>query len=104
MKIMTKQDVYVKLKHLLNNLDKINKLEILRQDFIFNEKDSILEILEAMNIILFELTKKNTSYLNCIKIVENAKMNIQANGNFEMCIDNLLLTLWEEINEKNSRS
>ncbi len=92
------------MKNVLENLNKINKIEVLKQDFIYDEKDSIQELLDVMNIIMLKTAKKNVLYLNCIPLVEKTKKELKSNGNFEMCMDNLLLSLWEEINEKHSRS
>ena len=39
-----------------------------------------------------------------IKVVEQTKKNLLANANYNMCIDNLLLKLWEEFNEQSNRS
>ena len=37
------------------------------------------------------------------KYVEEAKKRLAANSNYDMTIDNLLMKMWEEINEKYSR-
>lgn len=104
LKRITKKEVYTKLKKLIENIEKIDKLEMLEQEFIYQEKDDIYELLEILNDILFQIAKEKNQYLNCISIVENTKKNLKLYGNFDMCMDNLLLTIWEEINEKNSRS
>ena len=44
------------------------------------------------------------NYINCINIVEDTKKRLKANSNYDMCIDNLLFGIWEEFNEKYSRS
>ena len=36
-------------------------------------------------------------YTNCIKIVENTKKRLQQNANYDMCIDNMLFNMWEEV-------
>lgn len=41
--------------------------------------------------------KENIKYLNCINIVEDTKIRLNANGNYNMCIDNMLLKIWEEM-------
>ena len=104
LKVIPKQEIYLNLQKLLENLENINKLEILKQDFIYEQKEDIQDLLEAMNNILFQIAKEKKQYLNCIKIVEQTKKNLKANSNYDMCIDNLLLSIWEEINEKHSRS
>ena len=61
-------------------------------------------ILEYMNVMLLELSRQNKKYINCIGIVEDTKKRLKANSNYDMCIDELLIKIWEEINEKHSRS
>ena len=41
-------------------------------------------------------------YANCIQIIEQTKKRLTSNANFDMCIDNLLLKMWEEFHEKYS--
>lgn len=105
--LIPKQEVYEKMKNLLNNIAKINKLEMLKQEFIYQEKEDIQNLLEDMNSLLFQKAKEKenkVAYINAIGIVEKTKEKLKSNSNFDMCIDNLLLNIWEEINEKHSRS
>ena len=57
-----------------------------------------------MKEIKLKIGKKNFKYIECIKIIEETKKRIKANSNYDMCIDNMLFNIWEEVNEKNSRS
>lgn len=105
--LIPKQEVYEKMKNLLNNIEKIDKLEMLKQEFIYQEKEDIQNLLEDMNSLLFQKAKEKenkVAYINAIGIVEKTKEKLKSNSNFDMCIDNLLLNIWEEINEKHSRS
>lgn len=54
-----------------------------------------MEILEYMNILLLSYAKENALYTSCIKIVENTKKRLKQNGNYDMCIDNLVFSMWE---------
>ena len=72
------------------SVDLLNKLEIL-----YKNKEKIFEILEFVNIILFEKAKEDVSYLEYIDYVEEAKRKLKQNSNFDMCIDNLILKIWE---------
>ena len=105
--LIPKQEVYEKMKNLLNNIEKINKLEMLKQEFIYQEQEDIQNLLEDMNSLLFQKAKEKenkVAYINAIGIVEKTKEKLKSNSNFDICIDNLLLNIWEEINEKHSRS
>ena len=57
-----------------------------------------------INLLLFKYGKRDIRYINCIKVIEETKKRLKANSNYDMCIDNMLFNIWEEINEKNSRS
>lgn len=99
--------VYEQLENLMNNVEKMSKLDFLNSEFIYQYKDNIKDLLNVMNIILWNIakTKDNSiNYLNCVNIVERTKERLNLNGNFDMNIDNLLLDMWEEINETNSWS
>lgn len=98
------QESYINIKHLLEKIENITKLDMLKQEFIYKEKDNIQDLLDVMSNNLFQIAKEKVQYLNCIEIIEQTKKDLDANGNFDMCIDNLLLSIWEEINEKHSRS
>ena len=57
-----------------------------------------MEILDYINVILIQKAKTNMAFTNCILIVEETKKRLQQNANYDMCIDNLLFNMWEEIN------
>ena len=51
----------------------------------------------------YKFSKKNSKYAECIAIVEETKRRLQSNANYDMCIDNLLLSLWENVKIINER-
>ena len=69
-------------------IDLFNKSELL-----YNNKDDIMNMLEYLNIIFFE--KK---WIKPIEIVEKTKKKILSNNNYELCIDYLLMNIYENIN------
>ena len=76
-------------------------------EILYKNKENIYDYLDYINVILYEnaINNKNNNikFLNSIKIVEQTKQRLLSNSNYDMCIDYLLLNIWEEINEKNSR-
>lgn len=96
------KEIYTGVNSLLDNIERysfttlINKAEVL-----YKEREKIQEILEYINVYLYN--QKDMKKLNCIKYVEEVKKRLLANSNYDMCIDYLLMKLWEEINEKYSR-
>ena len=64
---------------------------------LYKSQDDKFEILDYINSILFEKAKENIKYLNCMQIVQETKKRLKANSNYNMCIDNMIMTIWEEI-------
>lgn len=97
--VQGKEEIFNEIKTIFSNLEKINIIDLLnKKDLVFKDKDYIYEILDYINIILFNKIKENIKYINCIKIVEETKDRLKKNSNYDMTIDNLLLKVWEEIN------
>lgn len=102
--IKDKEELYGSVENIINKLEQTKKSEIWNSsEIIYKSADDISEILDYMNIKFFEKGKQNPQYLDCIQIVEKTKKRLKSNSNYNMTIDNLLLQIWEEINEKYSR-
>ena len=67
-------------------------------EILYKNKDDIENILEYINLTLLNLTKEEIKYVNCINIVEDTKKRLNQNANYDMCIDNMLFNMWEEVN------
>ncbi len=94
-----KQDEYEKIQDIIDNLEKKDLIDVVKlAEPLYKAKEDVFEILDYMNIILLKKAKKQYKYTNCINIVENTKIRIQKNANYDMCIDNMLLSMWEEVN------
>ena len=90
---------YKKLGQLIDTLDKMDLIDILNNsELLYKSKDEINEILEYINVLLLKKAKQNYLYTNCINIVENTKKRLKQNANYDMCIDNMLFNMWEEVN------
>ena len=99
LEIKDKQELYQNTDQVVNSLERKDKIDILNMsDFIYKSKDDKLEILNYMNVLFINLAKINSKYADCIAIVEETKRRLQSNANYDMCIDNLLLSLWENVN------
>ena len=98
-------DTYENIEKILLQMENKDLLEVIDlAEVIYKSKEEINLILEYMNVILLRLAKENIKYIKCIAIVEETKKRLKANSNYDMSIDNMLFNIWEEINEKNSRS
>ncbi len=94
-----KQEEYEKIEYIINNLESRDKIDILNMsDIIYKAKDEKFDILDYINIVLINLAKRSNKYSNCVKIVEETKKRLKSNANYDMCIDNMLFNLWEQVN------
>lgn len=94
-----KQEQYTNLETIVNNLPKKDLIDILKlADILYKSKEEIFEMLDYINIILLKMAKTDYQYTNCIKIVENTKKKLKQNANYDMCIDDMLFNMWEEVN------
>ncbi len=106
--VIQKIDILDKIKNFVMNIDKQNELVFFQNNELFyNNKDDIILLLEYVNILLFEKIKSKlgniNGFINSMKIVESTKLKLINSNNYDMTIDNMLLKIWEEINEKNYR-
>ena len=104
LKFKENQEIYKNVRQVFENIEKYDKIDYIKSaDILYRSKDSIQEILDFANVILLEYAKHDERYINCVSIVEKAKTRLKQNANFEMTIDSLCFSLWEEINENNNR-
>jgi len=98
-----KIDIYKQIYDIIYNINKKDIVDILNSaEVLYKNKEDIFELLDYINIILFDLSnesKYNNKYLNCINICEKTKTKLKSNNNFDMSIDDLLISIWEEVNK-----
>ena len=93
-----KQDLYQSIDTIFNNIEYLDLIDTLNKaEIIYKSQDDKYDILEYINIILYKKSKENLQYLNAISIVEETKKRLKANSNYNMTIDNLIMTIWEEL-------
>lgn len=96
--LKNKQELYNSIDNIISNIERKDLIDILNDaEIIYKSQDEKFEILEYMNILLFEKAKENLTYLNAIKYVEETKNRLKANCNYSMTIDRLIMSIWEEI-------
>lgn len=88
--IKEKEEEYNSLLNFVRNLNKGIPYLMNNTKILYEGKDNINEILDYLNIILF-----NKSMFNSIKYVEETKRKLQFNNNYEMCIDYLIINLYK---------
>lgn len=98
LKLKDNLDTYKNIKNIFKNIENLSGLQILNlKETIFKEKDEIFSILDYINTIFFDKILENiktaNKYQKCIEIIEESKLRLKRNSNYDMTIDNLLLTL-----------
>ena len=94
-----KQEQYANLENIVTTLSRKDLIDIIQSaEILYKSKAEIFEMLDYINIILLKMAKREYQYTNCIKIVEDTKKRLKQNANYDMCIDNMLFNIWEEIN------
>jgi len=98
-------DLYKEIEQIIKSMEKSDIVEFLKNgEILYNAKDNIYDILEYINVLLLDKSKQNYIYANCIEVIENTRKRMKSNSNYNMCIDYMLFNMWEEVNEKYSRS
>ena len=108
------------LINLKDNIETYEALDVILEDFsnkdivdIWNEseilyksKENIFNLLDYFTITFSNRLRASNEnkYIHIIKYVETTKKRLSSNANYDMCIDNLLLKIWEEFNESYNRS
>ena len=94
-----KKEQYENIESMIEKLDKTDMTELIKLgEPLYQAKEEIMNILDYINIILLRLAKENTQYANCIDIIEDTKKRLNQNANYDMCIDNMIFNMWEEVN------
>ena len=101
---------YVQVENVFNSILEKKETSIIKIfkncEIIYKSKDNIQDILEYMLVIIYNKIKKQEGpyykYFEISKIVENTRVKLNSNSNYDMCIDEMLLRIWEEMNEKHS--
>ena len=98
--ISEKREMFAQLKIIADYLGKNSLIDVLNNsDLLYSSKDDIMTLLDFLNIIFFEKAKENIKYSKAISIIEKTKKKILANNNYDMCIDYMLMHIWEELHK-----
>lgn len=98
------KEKYELIDLLISNLNKKDIIDIMLEGKIIYDKENIYDILDYITVCLYSKINENEKYIDCIKYINKCATRLRSNSNFDMCIDNLLLEMWEELNENCNRS
>lgn len=104
--IIQKQEILNNICIFINEIEKIDELEMINYNSLFYEnKADINLLLDYMYILLFYKMKNSqkAGYIKSMEIVQKTKNKILNSNNYDMSIDNMLIKIWREINEKDNR-
>ena len=107
-KLIEKISILNQIKSIIDELDTTDELNIInRNEVLYDNKEDINMLLDYMYVLLFEKVNMNiinkNNYINAMEDIQKAKIKLSNNNNFDMTIDNMLMEIWREINEKNYR-
>ena len=90
---------YAKSKEIFGNLENAELIDIIiSKEQIFRDKGQADDILSYINLIFYDKIKENIKYVECMRKIEDTKDRLDKNNNFDMTIDDFIMTVWEEIN------
>ncbi len=90
------KEIYFELEKVFAHIEKFSLLDVLNKiDILYKGEKNISMMLDYINIILYNNIAKDKRNINYIEYVEETKRRLQANANYNMCIDNLLLNIWK---------
>jgi len=93
--ISDKKEIYESLEQIFNNIESYSLLDVMpKVEFLYKSKDEIQDILEYLNTIFIKKARENIKYIEYIKYIEQAKININLNCNYDMSIDNLIFKIF----------
>ena len=93
--IYENKDIYGEIDKIFNNIENYSLLEVIpKLEVLYKSKDEIQDILEYLNTIFINKAKENIKYVDYIKYIEEAKISISANCNYDMSIDKLLFNIF----------
>ena len=100
-------ELYSDIDKTISDLSKKDIVDVWNgAEFLYKAKENILEALDYFNIVFLKKLKntEEPKYINAVNIVELTRKRVNSNANYDMCIDNLLLKIWEAFNESNNRN
>lgn len=102
-KLQENKELYDQIEKLIINFAKKDLIDIILDAKILYDKENIFDILDHVTVCLFANIEINSNYIDCIKHVNECAKKLRANGNFDMSLDIMIFSIWEELNENSNR-
>ena len=97
-------DKYIEIDNFLKKITSLDIVDFLYYGKVVYDKENIQDILNYIIVCLYSNSKDNVNYIYAIEHVNKCSLRLKSNSNFDMCIDNMLMGIWEEMNENSYRS
>lgn len=93
-KLSQNKALYESIEPILKSFKTKDLIEITKMcEEIYKAKEEISSVLECMNVLALNLSREDIRYINVVDIIENTKKRLNANSNYDMCIDNLIFNI-----------
>lgn len=102
-KLKENKEKYDEIEKLISNFEKKDLIDIILDAKILYDKDNIFDILDHVTVCLFANARNNERYVDCIKHVNECAKKLRAYSNFDMSLDIMIFSIWEELNENSNR-
>ena len=102
-KLKDVQEKYTEIENYLKKVTSLDIVDFLYYGKIIYDKENISDILNFMIVCLYSNSKDNINYIYAIEHINKCSLRLKSNSNFDMCIDNMLMGIWEEMNENSYR-
>ena len=98
LKLIDGKEKFSQIDIMIQKFNQLDLLDSIKESKILYDKDNIFNILDYMIVCFYSNYKKNEKYLNCISYVNECINKLKSNCNFDMCLDNMIMNIWEELN------
>lgn len=103
-KIQEKKEKFLEVEKVIKSVKQKNLIDFIQGAKVIYDKEDIKDILDYIIVCLFENSKEDKRFLNCITYVNESITRLKSNAYLDMNIDVLLFKIWEEVNENSNRS
>ena len=103
-KLKDVKEKYTEIEKYLKNVTSLDIVDFLYYGKVIYDKENITDILNYIIVCLYSNSKDDVNYIYAIEHVNKCSLRLKANSNFDLCIDNMLMGIWEEMNENSYRS
>ncbi len=91
------QDELSQIRHIVDDLATEDITTIMNEAKVLYDKENIDDFLPYLSAVVFRKALNHREYLDCVEKIKNCNMRLKRNCNFDMCIDTMLLEMWESI-------